>query len=82
MVDGALQEALQEIEARLREEGRPIKVGALLQCIKDDVPGVRDIDLREAVWLLIGRGTIILNPERELVLPDEVGAEAAVKQMT
>ena len=82
MVDDALQEALKQIEARLREEGRPMKVGALLQCIKDDVQGVRDIDLREAVWLLIGRGTIILTPDRELVLQDEVGAETTVKQMT
>ena len=78
MAEEALQRAQEAIEGRLRERGSPVKVGVLLRCIRDGEEGIRDIDLREAVWILIGRGTVNLTPDRELVLTQETGAQTAV----
>ena len=54
-----------------------MKAGDLLKSIKED-KDVRDIDLREAVWLLIGRGKISLTPDRKLVLVTEVESQTMV----
>ena len=52
----------------------------LLRKIRDKYPNVRDIDLREAVWILIGRGTITMTPTRGLTLSERVDSTPVVKQ--
>lgn len=77
MLSEALLKAQEAIEERLREEGVPMRAGDLLKSIKEG-KDMRDIDLREAVWLLIGKGKIHLNWDRQLVLADEVESQVTV----
>lgn len=60
--------AQEVIEEWLAKQDEPIKASLLLKSIREEVGDVRDIDLREAVWILIGSGKIVLTPERELTL--------------
>ena len=76
MLSEALQKAQEAIEERLREEDGPMRAGDLLKSIKEE--GVRDIDLREAIWLLIGKGKIILTTDRKLVLGYEVESQSVI----
>lgn len=71
MPDDGIQKAQEAIEERLQKEGQPVKARQLLSGIRDDIPAIRDIDLREAVWILIGRGKVSLTPDRELILGRE-----------
>ena len=68
MLDETILKAQDAIEEQLKKEGRPIKVRMLLRNIEDKGEGIKDIDLREAVWLLIGRGKVKFTPNRELAL--------------
>lgn len=74
MITNKLQRAQDAVEEKLRASGRPMKAVELFDSIDEE--GVRDIDLREAVWLLIGKGTIHLNWERQLVLAEDFESEA------
>ena len=76
MLSEALQEAQEAIEEQLRRERGPIKAADLFKGI--DRKGVRDIDLREAVWLLIGKGKIHLTWDRQLELAEDVEAQTPV----
>ena len=73
MLTDSLQRAQTAIERQLREEGKPMNARELFQSIDEE--GVREIDLREAVWLLIGKGKIRLNWDRRLELADEAESE-------
>ena len=64
--DGILR-AQHAIEAELKKQALPVKAGALLKEIRKDLQGVREIELRGAVWVLIGRGKVNLTPDWELV---------------
>ena len=68
MQHDGLQKAQEAIEIKLREEGQPMKARLLLTSIRKDRTDMRDIDLREAVWILIGRGKLSLTANRELTL--------------
>ena len=77
MITESLRRAQEAIERQLRNQGRPMGAKELFQSIDEE--GVRDIDLREAVWLLIGKGKIHLDWDRQLVLVDEVKSQAPVE---
>ena len=66
MADDGVQRALETIEDQLKKGGRPVKARLLFKDIREEFSNIRDIDLREAVWILIGRGKITLTPNREL----------------
>ena len=68
MPNEGLLKAQNAIEAELKRKGRPVKPGLLLKDIREDLEGVREIELRGAVWVLIGRGKVSLTPEWELKL--------------
>ncbi len=74
MISEELVRAQSAIEERLRANDGPMKAGDLFKHIQD--AGLRDIDLREAVWLLIGKGKVQLNWDRQLVLADELDPKA------
>ena len=80
MADDGIRKAQNAIEERLAKETGPIKVGLLLKSIREDMKDIRDIDLREAVWVLIGSGKIVLTPERELALSSETKHNPMVTQ--
>ena len=71
MIDEGIRKAQDAIEEWLAKQDRPIKARQLLELIRGEVEGVRDIDLREAIWILIGSGKVTLTPERELTLNRE-----------
>ena len=75
MIREDLQQAQDIIEQQLRDSGKPMKAKDLFESIGE--VGIRNIDLREAVWLLIGKGKVRLDWERQLVLADEVESKAA-----
>ena len=75
MIREDLQQAQDIIEQQLRDIGKPMKARDLFESIGE--VGIRNIDLREAVWLLIGKGKVRLDWERQLVLADEVESKAA-----
>ena len=68
MLDEAVLKAQDAIEEQLQKEQQPVKVRKLLRKIDNQGKGFKDIDLREAVWLLIGKGKIKFTPNRELAL--------------
>ena len=79
MIDEGIRRAQDAIEERLAKQERPIRAGLLLKIIREEGEDVRDIDLREAVWILIGSGKIILTPQRELTLNSESELSPVVK---
>ena len=72
MPNNGILRAQEAIEQRLERQGQPVKAGLLIKQIKEEVPGVRDMELRGAVWILIGKGKISLTPDRELTLKNLV----------
>ena len=66
MLSEALQQAQEAIVEGLREEKQAVSPKQILEKIREK-RGLKDIDLREAVWLLIGRGEIELTSDRKLV---------------
>ena len=60
MLNEALQQAHAAIANDLRKAGKPMEARKLLEEIKDR-QDTKDIDLREAVWYLIGQGEIVPN---------------------
>ena len=70
MMTDALRDAQDAILLQLRREGDPIRPRTLLQTIKDE-SGLKEIDIREAIWILIGRGAIALTNERRIALTTE-----------
>ena len=70
MISEGLRKAQEAIEERLREEGRPVMPRDLVAEIKKQDGNLKEIDLREAIWLLIGRGEIDLTWDRKLVSKD------------
>ena len=70
MMTDALRDAQDAILLQLRREGGPIRPRTLLQTIKDE-SGLKEIDIREAIWILIGRGAIALTNERRIALTTE-----------
>ena len=66
MLSEALNQAQAAIANDLRKAGKPVEARKLLEEIKDK-HGIKDIDLREAVWYLIGQGEIALTWDRTLV---------------
>ena len=67
MISDGLRKAQEAIEERLREAGKPVMPRDLVAEIKKEDSNLKEIDLREAIWLLIGRGEIDLTWDRELV---------------
>lgn len=80
MQDNGLLRAQEAIETWLRDAGEPIEAGELLRNIRERNRDMRDIDLREAVWILIGRGTIHINPDQELTLRKQAISNSLVNQ--
>ena len=75
MIPEPLAKALEDLTEYLRKQKEPISPS---RAIKRLTRGpVRDIDLREAVWILIGRGTIVLTQDQKLeyVRPDQWNPE-------
>ena len=66
MLSEALQNAQKVIANDLRKAEKPMEARKLLDDIMEK-QGIRDIDLREAVWYLIGQGEIVLTWDRKLV---------------
>ena len=64
MMTQSLIDAQSAIKAQLRRQPAPLKPRELRQAIKDQ-NSLRDIDVREAIWILIGRGQIELNTPRD-----------------
>ena len=69
MLSEALQKAQTAIASDLQSAGQPVEAGKLLEEIKEK-QDIKDIDLREAVWYLIGQGEIVLTWDRKLVSKD------------
>ena len=63
----SLINAQSAIKAQLRRQRAPMKPRELRQAITDE-NSLRDIDVREAIWILVGRGQIELTPQRTLTL--------------
>ncbi len=80
MQNNGILRAQDAIETLLRDAGEPIEAGQLLKNIREKNRDIRDIDLREAVWILIGRGTINMNPDQELTLSKEAKSNSLVNQ--
>ena len=70
MMTDALRDAQEAILVQLKREGNPIRPRTLLQTIKDE-RGFKEIIIREAIWILIGRGSIVLTNERRIALTTE-----------
>ena len=68
MANEGIIKAQDAIQAELQRKGQPVKPSLLLNEIRADLEGVREIELRGAVWVLIGRGKVSLTPEWELKL--------------
>ena len=66
MANESLEQAQKAIAHDLRKAGQPVETRKVLEDIKRK-QGIADIDLREAVWLLIGKGEIGLTWDRKLV---------------
>ena len=66
MISEALNQAQAAIAEDLRKAGEPVEARKLLDCIMER-QNIKDIDLREAVWYLIGQGEIALTWDRKLV---------------
>ena len=79
MIDDGILKAQGAIEKRLQQEGAPIDIRMLLKAIRDKGENVRDIDLREAIWIMIGNGRISMTPKRELELRGEGEPNLLVK---
>ena len=73
MLNRALEQAQAAIASDLRKAGKPVEARKLLEAIKEQ-QGIKDIDLREAVWYLIGQGEIELTWDRRLVSKDFAGS--------
>ena len=69
MLSEALKRAQTAIADDLREAGKPVEARVVLEKIKEK-HGIKDTDLREAVWILIGQGEIGLTWDRKLVSKD------------
>ena len=81
MLDDGILKAQEAIEEWLRKaEKGPVEAGELLKNIKEEKRDIRDIDLREAVWILIGKGTINMNPDQELTLSEEDRSSSLVSR--
>ena len=70
MIDDGIRKAQEVIEQHLAEAKEPVKADKLLETIRREAEDIRDINLREAVWILIGSGIVILTPQREIFLKD------------
>ena len=81
MLSEALQKAQTAIADDLREAGQPVEARKLLDAIKEE-RDIKDIDLREAVWYLIGQGEIELTWDRRLVSKDFAGSYSHRGQMS
>jgi hypothetical protein len=68
MPNEGIIKAQHAIEAELKRQGQPVKAGSLLKEIRGNLEDVREIELRGAVWVLIGRGKVSLTPDWELTL--------------
>ena len=77
MTDDGIRKAQEAIEQRLKNESGPVKGELLLKQIKEETEGIREMELRGAVWLLIEKGKISLTPERELVLGGEANPQSS-----
>ena len=64
MIPEPLAKALEDLTEYLRKQKEPISPSRVIKRLTRGV--VRDIDLREAVWILIGRGTIVLTQDQKL----------------
>ena len=69
MLSEALNRAQAAIADDLRKAAKPVEARSLLDNIIEK-QGIKDIDLREAVWYLIGQGEIVLTWDRMLVSKD------------
>ena len=69
MISEARKQAQAAIVNDLREAREPVEARVLLDNIKE-THGIKDIDLSEAVWYLIGQGEIGLTWDRRLVSKD------------
>ena len=70
MMTQELQDAQEAILTQLQREEAEIHPRVLVQTIKDE-RGLKEIDIREAIWILIGRGRIELTNNRRISLnPD------------
>jgi hypothetical protein len=67
MLSEALKQAQIAIEDDLRKAGEPIEARKVLENIKE-CQDIREIDLREAMWFLIGQGKISLAWDWKLSL--------------
>ena len=66
MANDSLEQAQEAIADNLRKAGQPVDTREVLEDIHRK-QGIADIDLREAIWLLIGKGEIGLTWDRKLV---------------
>ena len=66
MMTESLETALTKLTGRLRAAGEPLPARLIIQELTEP-PSIREIDLMEAIWMLIRRGTIRMTPERKLV---------------
>ena len=73
MLSEALDKAQAAIADELRKAGEPVGGRKLLDGIIEK-QGIKDIDLREAVWYLIGQGEIVMTWDRKLVSKDFAGS--------
>lgn len=80
MLSEALDKAQAAIADELRKAGEPVEGRKLLDNIIEK-RGIKDIDLREAVWYLIGQGEIAMTWDRELVSKDFAGSYSHPGQM-
>ncbi len=77
MLPESLQRALHAIPKYLREHPEPNSPGTVIQALiqREGDEFIREIDLREAVWILTNRETIELTSSRKLELIQPSGAE-------
>lgn len=73
MLSEALKQARTAIVDELREAGEPVEARVVLENIKGK-HDIKDTDLGEAVWYLIGQGEIALTWDRKLVSKDFAGS--------
>ena len=79
MPNEGLLKAQNAIEAELKKKGQPVKPSLLLKEIREDLEGVREIELRGAVWVLIGRGKVSLTRDWELELASQSENQPSIK---
>ena len=79
MPNEGLLKAQKAIESELKRKGEPVKPNLLLKEIRVDLEGVREIELRGAVWALIESGKVSLTRDWELELASQSQNQPSIK---